>query len=39
LVLTAEAPERPDVPWQARLPFFYGYAIVAIVFRLPAVVC
>jgi MFS family permease len=27
-----EARDRFELPWQARLPFFYGYTIVAIVF-------
>ncbi|HLG12849.1 MAG TPA: MFS transporter, partial [Dehalococcoidia bacterium] len=30
--MTVEARDRLELPWQARLPFFYGYAIVAIVF-------
>ena len=30
--MITEASGRAEAPWQARLPFFYGYAIVAIVF-------
>jgi MFS family permease len=30
--VTIEERDRSELPWQARLPFFYGYTIVAIVF-------